>query len=177
MTNREKFFLNGLLLTAVGLAVRSVTLLFNSMISGKIGAEGIGLFTLIGTVYSFAVTFATSGISLTVTKLVSEAVGEGREREVPAILKSAVFYSLIFSTLATVVLLFGADCFGGILLSDKRTVTPLRILSLSLIPVALSSALSGYFIGVKRVAMNASVQIAAQVFKIAITAVFLFSYA
>ena len=177
MTNREKFFLNGLLLTAVGLAVRSVTLLFNSMISGKIGAEGIGLFTLIGTVYGFAVTFATSGISLTVTKLVSEAVGEGREREVPAILKSAVFYSLIFSTLATVVLLFGADCFGGILLSDKRTVTPLRILSLSLIPVALSSALSGYFIGVKRVAMNASVQIAAQVFKIAITAVFLFSYA
>ena len=96
MTNREKFFLNGLLLTAVGLAVRSVTLLFNSMISGKIGAEGIGLFTLIGTVYGFAVTFATSGISLTVTKLVSEAVGEGREREVPAILKSAVFYSLIF---------------------------------------------------------------------------------
>ena len=118
MTNRQRFFLNGIMLTAVGLAIRSVSLAFNSFITQSIGAEGIGLFTLISTVYSFAVTFATSGISLTVTRLVSSAIGEGREREVYGILRSAVTYSLIFSIFASLVLFFGADYFAYTVLSD-----------------------------------------------------------
>lgn len=177
MTNRRRFFLNGLLLTAVGLAIRSVSLAFNSFITYSIGAEGIGLFTLIGTVYSFAITFATSGISLTVTRLVSSAIGEGKEKNVNHILRSAVLYSLIFSIFAACVLFFGAEYFAGRVLSDERTLEPLRILSLSLVPIALSSVFTGYFTGVKRVARNAVVQVIGQIFKIVITVVFLLSYA
>ncbi len=176
MTNRQRFFMNGLLLTVVGLAVRSVSLLFNSFISVKIGAEGIGLFGLIGTVYSFAVTFATSGISLTVTRLVSSVIGEGKEREVRGVLVSSVLYSLIFSTFASCVLFFGAEYFGATVLSDARCVTPLRVLSLSLVPLSLSSVFTGYFVGVKRVSKNAVIQVAAQVFKIFITAFFLLKF-
>ena len=177
MTNRQRFFLNGILLTAVGLAIRSVSLAFNSFITQSIGAEGIGLFTLIGTVYSFAVTFATSGISLTVTRLVSAAIGEGRDNEVKGILRSAVTYSLIFSLFASCVLFFGASYFGRTVLSDARTVIPLRILALSLTPIALSSVFSGYFVGVKRVVKNAIVQIFGQVFKISITAALVLNFA
>ncbi len=177
MTNRRRFFVNGILLTAVGLAIRSVSLGFNSYVTHSIGAEGIGLFTLISTVYSFAVTFATSGISLTVTRLVSSAIGEGREGEVKGILRSAVHYSLIFSLFATFVLLFGAGYFGATVLSDGRTVVPLRILSLSLVPIAMSSVFSGYFVGVKRVGRNAAVQVLAQIFRITITVYFIKNYA
>ena len=177
MTNRQRFFMNGIMLTAVGLAIRSVSLGFNSFITQSIGAEGIGLFTLISTVYSFAVTFATSGISLTVTRLVSSAIGEGREREVRGILRSAVTYSLIFSVFASLVLFFGADYFAYTVLSDGRCRLPLRILSASLVPIALSSVFTGYFVGVKRVSKNAVVQIFAQVFKILITVVFVLRFA
>lgn len=177
MTNRQRFFMNGMMLTAVGLAIRSVSLGFNSFVTQSIGAEGIGLFTLISTVYSFAVTFATSGISLTVTRLVSSAIGEGREREVRGILRSAVAYSLIFSIFASFVLFFGADYFAYSVLSDGRCRLPLRILSASLVPIALSSVFTGYFVGVKRVGKNAVVQIFAQVFKIAITLLFVLRFA
>ena len=169
MTNRKRFFINGIMLTAVGLAVRTVSLAFNAYVTQKIGAEGMGLFTLIGTVYAFAVTFATSGISLTVTRLVSSAKGEGREREEGKILRAAVLYALIFSLFATLTLFFGARYFGSTVLSDKRAVTCLKILSASLVPIALSSVFSGYFIGVKRVFKNAIIQVTAQVFKISIT--------
>ncbi len=174
MTNRQRFFINGILLTAVGLAVRTVSLAFNAYVTQKIGAEGMGLFTLIGTVYSFAVTFATSGISLTVTRLISSAKGEGRERDEGKILKAAVLYALIFSLFATVTLFFGAGYFGRAVLSDPRAVVCLRILSASLVPIALCSVFSGYFIGVKRVVKNAVIQVTAQVFKILIT-IFLIS--
>ena len=161
--------MNGILLTAVGVAVRSVSLAFNSLITRSIGAEGVGLFALIGTVYSFAVTFATSGISLTVTRLTSAAIGEGKSGMARGILRSAFIYSLVFGSFATAVLFFGAEYFGATVLSDGRCVLPLRILSLSLLPIALSSVLSGYFVGVKRVAKNAVVQVLSQVFKLTVT--------
>lgn len=177
MTNRQKFFINGILLTAVGLAVRTVSLTFNAYITKKIGAEGMGLFTLIGTVYAFAVTFATSGISLTVTRLISSAIGEGRQKEEGKILRAAVLYALIFSLFATFTLFFGAKYFGGTVLADPRTVVCLRILSASLVPIALSSVFSGYFIGVKRVFKNAVIQVTAQVFKISTTALLIAKFA
>ena len=177
MTNRQRFFLNGILLTAVGIAIRSVSLLFNSFITQSIGAEGIGLFTLIGTVYSFAVTFATSGISLTVTRTVSSAIGEGRGGEVGGILRSAISYSLIFSVFASCVLFFGAPYFANTVLSDSRCVIPLRVLAISLVPIALSSVFGGYFVGVKRVARDAVIQVLGQVFKIVITASFVLNFA
>lgn len=169
MTNRTKFFYNGLLLSAVGLCVRTVGLIFGAFVSRAIGAEGTGLYTLIMTVYSFAVTFAGSGISLTVTRLVASAIGEGKEDEVGGILRGALFYSLAFSMLASAVLFLGAGAFAERLLFDYRSRISLRILSFSLVPTALCAVFSGYFVGIKRVSCNAAVQIATQFTKIALT--------
>ena len=169
MSRKKRFFYNGILLTLVGLAIRSVSMAFNSFVSTRVGAEGIGLFTLIMTVYSFAVTFASSGISLTVTRLVASAVGEGNVGKIKGIMRSAVLYSLIFSVFASLVLFFGAGYFGAGVLGDERAVSSLRILSFSLIPMSLSSVFGGYFVGVKRVAKNAVVQVSAQAFRILIT--------
>lgn len=173
--NRRKFICNGLLLTAVGLAVRSVGMVFNSYITRTVGAEGIGLFTLIMTVYSFAITFATSGINLTVTRLVASAVGDG-QGSVRRILRHAVVYAMIFSTTACIVLFLLASYFGVHVLGDERTVIPLRILATSLVPIALSSVFSGYFVGVKRVTRSAVVQVLGQIFKVGITLFMLYRF-
>lgn len=177
MTNRRRFFINGIMLTAVGLAIRSVSLALNSFVTRTVGAEGIGLFTLIGTVYSFAVTFATSGISLTVTRTVSSAIGEGRAKELGEILRSSILYSLIFSVFSSLVLFFGAPYFAESVLSDLRCILPLRILSASLVPIALSSVFAGYFVGVKRVGYNAVIQVLGQFFKVFITVLLVLKFA
>ena len=94
MSGRERFFRNGAMLAAVGLSIRTVAMLFGAFVSRSVGAEGMGLYTVIMTVYAFAVTFATSGISLTVTRLVAEAEGEGNGRRVGGVIRGAVLYSL-----------------------------------------------------------------------------------
>lgn len=167
----KRFFKSGILLTLVGLAMRSVAMFFGAFISRTVGAEGTGLYTLIMTVYSFAVTLATSGISLTVTRLVASAIGEGKPDGVGRVLRGAFLYSLSFGSLATAGLFFGADFLGGVILSDSRTVISLKVLALSLVPIALSSVFSGYFVGVKRVAFNAIASVFCQFVKIAITIV------
>ena len=75
-------------------------LFFGAFISRTVGAEGTGLYTLIMTVYSFAVTLATSGISLTMTRLVASAIGEGKEKDVGKILTGGILYALVFSMVA-----------------------------------------------------------------------------
>ena len=169
MSSRLKFFKSGVTLTAVGLAMRTVAMLFGAFITRAVGAEGIGLYTVVMTVYSFAVTFATSGISLTVTRAVAGVLGEGRDGEVGRTLRGAIAYSVLFSSLATLVLFFGADFLASTVLGDPRVSSSLRILSLSLVPVSLCSVFSGYFIGVKRVGFNAATQVISQIFKIALT--------
>ena len=170
MSARKKFFYNGTLLTLVGLSIKTAALLFGAFVSRTVGAEGTGLYTIVMTVYSFAVTFATSGISLTVTRLVATAIGEGNRGELSRIMRGALLYSLAFSLIASSVLFFGAEFFGSRVLSDERAALSLKILSASLAPASLSSVFAGYFIGVKRVSANAAVQVITQLAKVVITA-------
>ncbi len=171
MTNRKKFLYNGILLTIVGLSIKTVNLFFSAFVSRKIGAEAVGLFALIGSVYSFAVTFATSGINLTVTRLVAACVGENKNEEIRSVMFHAVKYALIFSGSAAATLFFGAGYFAGAVLHEPRAEAPLRVLAVSLIPIALSAVISGYFIGVKRIVKNALVQVLSQIFKIIMSVV------
>ena len=183
MNTFGRFIINGTLMTAVSLFMRTVAVAFNIYISNIIGAEGLGLFTLISTVYGFALTVATSGINLATTRLISEAIGlkqlsenNGtiyKNKEIKAILFRCIRYSLIFSIGVSVILFFTSDYIGNKILFDKRTISSLRLLSFTLVPTALSSVLNGYFIAVRRVYKNAIVQIFSQFSKIFIT-VFLF---
>lgn len=169
MSEAKRFIKSGIILTVVGLAIRSVAMFFGAFISRTVGAEATGLYTLVMTVYSFAVTLATSGISLTVTRLVASAVGEGRPKEVGRVLRGSFIFSLTFGLLATLGLFFGAEMIGRVILSDARTVLSLKVLAFSLVPAALSAALSGYFVGVKRVGFNAATSVLCQLIKIAAT--------
>ena len=169
MKERYRFFKNGLLLSLVTIAIRTVAMLFSAFITRTVGAEGTGLYTIIMTVYSFALTVATSGISLTVTRLVASAIGKGSKSEAGRILRGAFTYSLIFGLFAGSCLYFGADLIGTRILHDSRSVASMKILSLSLLPSALIAVFTGYFVGVKRVGFNASAQVFSQLVKIVAT--------
>jgi len=69
MKRVKLFLINALLLFGTSVLLRTVGVSFNIYISNKIGPSGMGLLTLIMSVYSFAVTFATSGINLATARL------------------------------------------------------------------------------------------------------------
>lgn len=174
MKRLQRLIWNGLLITAVSLVMRAVSVSFNVYISNKVGAVAMGLFTLISTVYGFAVTLATSGIGLATTKMVAEAMGEENTSArqalqtptVRCIVHKCIRYALLFSVTTAVALLLAAPWIGRHLLLDVRTVLPLRVLALTLPPIALSSVFSGYFTAVRRMYKNAAVQILGQAVKI-----------
>ncbi len=163
------FFVNVFMLTVVSLIIQFISINFNIYITNKIGAEGIGLFHLILSLYTMAVTFSSSGISLTVTRLVSEHLAVHKDTSVSFILKRCFIYSAFFGIVAFVVLFSKCDFLGEKVLNDERTVMPLKILSFGLPFIAFSSVLNGYFTAVRKVSKSAFSQLFALVFKIIVT--------
>lgn len=179
MDRLKKFFINGILMTLVSLAVRYVSVGFNVFLSNRIGAVAMGVFTLISSVYTFALTLATSGISLATTKLVSEALGKGISEGYPTdatvrkIMKKSLLFALVLSSAAGMLLFCSAKYVGRELLGDARTVLSLKLLAVSLPPIALSSSMSGYFTAMRKVHKNAAVQILSQGLRIYACVIFL----
>ena len=176
MNRLRRFIINGSLMAIVAVIMRSVAVAFNVYISNKIGAVAMGLFSLISTVYGFGITFATSGINLATTRLIAQAIGDTTESvdikkrkntgEVRCIMTRCIIYSVLFSAVATICLWFSAEKIGIDILKDERTITSLKILALTFIPISVSSVLNGYFSAIRQVAKNALTQILGQGIKI-----------
>lgn len=173
MRDKRRFFLQALLLTAVSLLLRTVGVSAQVYISAHIGAEAVGVSSLIGGVGGFAVTLALSGIHLGCTRLVSEGIGN---HDVPFIhhaLLCAIGHALFFGLLACFLLFFGSGIIGMYWLRDLRTVPSLRLMAVTLPAIALSSCLSGYFVAVRRVWKSACVQVCEELVRIACTVIVL----
>lgn len=161
--------MNAALLTMTSLIMQSVSMAFSIYISNRVGAEGIGLFTLIMSVNGLCTTFATSGVHLASVRLVSEALGKNSNKQVRAAMKRCFLYALLFSFATSAVLQTTAEYIGTVWLADVRTIRCLRILAISLPFISVSCAMSGYFSAVRRVVKSASMQIFDEV--VTITAV------
>ena len=166
MTRLKRYLANGFLMTCVALTLRGLGVAFNAYISKKIGAEALGLYTLLGSVYSFALTLALSGINLTTTRLVSDAIGEKSIEKMRISMKKCVGYALFFGVLSSILLFSFADMLSIRVLKDVRVTKPLRLCAITLPLISLSACFNGYFTAVRRVYKNAITQISEQLARI-----------
>ena len=120
------------LLTASSLVMRLIGLIFQMWLVRRIGAVGVGLYGLVGSVSFLAATFAISGIRFASTRLISEEVGLGREGGIGGAMLLCLSYSLLFGFAACAILFLCAEPIGFLWVGDARTVMSLKILSLSL---------------------------------------------
>ena len=167
------FFLNAISLTATELLMRAVSVIFNIFVSNRAGSEAMGLFSLLGSVYAFSITVGSAGINLGTTRLISDALALNDTALAKRSMRRALLCCLFTGAAATILLFCLSEPLAIRILNDRRALSSLRILSLSIVPVAVCSCLSGYFTGVRRVKANAAFGVFAQIFKIGATLFFL----
>ncbi len=169
MIDSGKLILNGLILSVVSLILRTVGVFFNAYITTEIGAVGTGLFSLTMSVYAPALTLATAGVNLAVSRLAAEELGKGNYRSLKAVVKKTSLYSLLVSGAVATLLFILSEYISTGWLGNSSAEGLLKILALGLPFIALSSAASGYFVAVRRTSRNAAVQLLEQFFKITVT--------
>ena len=176
MKNRNQFIRSAVLLSLVSILMRGLAVSFNAYVNRKIGAESMGLVTLTMSVYGFAVTVALSCVNLGAVRMTSARCAELEGADAASwryamgrVMRAAACYSLLFGLTSGAVLYLLSETAAEKLLSDMRTLNSLRALALSLPFISLSSALSGYFTGIRKAEKNAAATVAEQGVKIAVT--------
>ncbi len=162
------FLKNAAILTVTSLILRTVGIFFRVYMSNKIGAEGMGLYQLVFSIYVLGATFATSGISTAVTRLVADELVRGTTKSVRRILRHSILLSVLIGLASTALIFFGAELISVYWIRDIRAVPALRMLSLSLPSMGVSSCLRGYFIARRRVAVSSRAQLLEQAVRIAV---------
>ena len=166
----KKIFIDTCILTFVSLIMRSVGLAFSSYLSGRIGAEGLGLLEQILSVCAFAVSIAASGIKLSTIRLTVSAKARGYSSR--RTVRMCFLYALLPAFAAMIgLMLFSPYAAGLIGHSDAENCFMLYALSLPFISV--SCVLSGYFTAMRKAGIYAVISTTEQFARMGITVVLL----
>ncbi len=165
------YFKNAVILTVTGLALRAAGMFFRIYIAARIGAEGMGLYQLIFTIYSLCITFATAGVSVAATRLAAEELTQPDMGRTAGVLNRVVRLGLELGLAAAVVQFVLAYPAAKYWLGDARAELSLKILAPSLPFMAVGTALRGYFFARRQVGPNSWSQIWEQVVRIALVMV------
>lgn len=167
---RQSYVRNAAILTATGLLLRAIGMFFRVYIAARIGAEGMGLYQLIYTVYTLAVTFATAGLSVAATRICAQLFAGGCPGKARRAMKSVLSLGCGLGFLAGMLLYAAAPWAAQLWLRDARALLPLRILAPSLPFMAMSAVWRGYFMAVREVRPNSIAQLFEQAVRIGVVA-------
>ena len=137
--------------------LRIAGIFFTAYLTRRIGAEGVGLYQLILSVYFLAATLASSGIGTAVSRLTAETLAKNGGRHAGGALRRALPVSLLLGIMAGAAITLLASPIGEGLLGDARAVPSIRMLAAGLPFMAMSSCMQGYFFGVRK-ALAPSIQ-------------------
>lgn len=140
------FFKNALVLTVTSLLLRTVGIFFRVWLTGKIGAEGIGLYQVVFSIYVLLSTFATSGICTAVTRIVTVKLSSGDKNGATRAVKLAILLSLVIALFTVAIVFVLASPIAKYIIKDERAELSLKILCLSLPFIGVCSCIRGYFL-------------------------------
>ncbi|MEA4894010.1 MAG: MATE family efflux transporter [Oscillospiraceae bacterium] len=170
---KNKLMRDTAILTGASLAMRCIALVFQVWLVSRIGAAGVGLYGLVGSVGFLAATVAISGIRFASTRLISEELGLERAGGIGRAMRLCFGYSLFFGISSASILYLCAEPIGFLWVGDARTVLSLRIMSLSLPFISLSSVMYGYFTASGRIYKAAIINVVEQLIRIGLVVIFL----
>lgn len=165
---KTSFIKNAFILTVTSLILRTIGIFFRIYMAGKIGAEGMGLYQLIYSIYVLAATFASAGICTAVTRLVADELAYGSNVSVRHILRRSIGLSVVIGLISAVAIYLGADLIAGMWLQDTRAIPSLKVLCVSLPFMGASSCLRGYFIARRKVSIPSQAQLLEQAVRIGV---------
>lgn len=161
--------INGVVSAITSFLMSGIGVWFSLYLTKKIGTAMMGNYQLIMSVYSFGVTFASSGANFATMRLVSENLGKNPKTNVKGILRKCFLYCFVFGFGGGGLLFLLAPLIGQQILQHPAAVLPMKIMALSLPCVAASGVIGGYFAAVRKVYKTAAVQVGEQLVKIALT--------
>ena len=162
MAKKLPIFYSAMLLTGVNLLLRFVGTSFQVYLSGRIGAEGIGLLQLVLSVGSMALVAGMAGIRTATMYLTAAEVGRKRPARILWVISGCITYSLIASTAVALGVYLFAPQICQHWIGHPEVVDSVRLFAAFLPVNCLCGVMVGYFTGANRIGTLAAVEVAEQ---------------
>ena len=128
---------------------KSLSFFYRIVLSRIIGAEGLGIYQICLSVFAVFLTAASSGIPITVSRLIAKGSASGDLKSKNAAVTAGVVGTLIFTIPMAVMLFFGRNALG-FLFSDDRCKNIFLLLLPGLVLTSVYAVMRGSFWGNKQ---------------------------
>ena len=160
-----------LLMTAAGVLSRIIGFFYRIFLSRTIGAEALGIYQLIGPVFSLCFALTASSIQTSISKFVGDAIGGCKDslcgkKKARAYLILGLVLSCGLSILTGVFMYLNADWIAVRFLGEARCAPLLVLLTYSLLPCCIHACINGYYYGRKNAFVPSLCQLIEQIARV-----------
>ncbi|WP_010239218.1 stage V sporulation protein B [Clostridium arbusti] len=155
----DDFYKDTILLTISNLATGILRFAFSIILSNKLGAEGLGLYSIIMPIYDLFCCVVCGGMIIAVSRKAAIFSGNKDYENVNKLMHIAIIFDLFWSIFIALMVFFNSSFIASFLIKDSRTLYSIEIICPALVFVALSSVLKGYFYGTSKAKVPAYIDI------------------
>ena len=162
---KQTFIVGVLILTIGGFIAKVIGALYKIPLTNALGSTGMGLYYLVFPLYSLLLVFSSSGVSIAVSKLVSEARANKLKKNETMYFKAGMTLSFVSSLLFSILLVV----FSGVIANLQGNVLATKgyiAIAPALVSASLISVVKGYFQGVENMFPSSVAMIFEQIFKL-----------
>ncbi|MCM1506883.1 MAG: oligosaccharide flippase family protein [Ruminococcus flavefaciens] len=151
---KNRLIRDTVLLTVMQLFLDTASLLLNVFITKKLGAEAIGILTLMGSFLGLAGILSNGNAFLCTSRLVSEEMGKTNSNP-NRILAHGIKLCIMLSVSVSVVLFIFAEPLSSKFFSGAKMETAIKFMPLALVSGAVSACFKGYFNASRKASVSA----------------------
>lgn len=146
---KQNIYRSAAIVTVFSTIEKTLSFFYRVILSRIIGAEGLGIYQICLSVFAVFLTAASSGIPVTVSRLMAKSGATGDIRGKNSAVTAGILGTLIFTVPIAVILFFGRNLLG-FLFSDDRCKDIFLILLPGLILTSIYAVIRGSFWGNKQ---------------------------
>lgn len=165
----KKLIAQGGILALAGILARIIGLLRRIPLTNIIGDVGNGYYAAAYEFYAIILLLSSYSLPLAVSKLVSARVAKGQYKNARKILSGALIFAVVSGGLACLIVFVFADFFAAKVMAEPMSAMAMRMLSPTLLIVAIMGVFRGYFQGLGNMKPTAFSQIIEQIFLVAVS--------
>ncbi|MFC4769689.1 stage V sporulation protein B [Effusibacillus consociatus] len=147
--SKQSFLHGAMVLVLASVITKIIGMGMQIVLNRIVGPEGIGLFRMVFPMLMMILTLSTIGLDTAVSKVVAEAIAVGDRRKVKRVMVFSMIVVTVLSTLFTSGVFATAPWLTQHLLTDSRTYYTVLAMAPTILIIAWSSILRGYFRGIQ----------------------------
>lgn len=163
--DKRTFLYSAAVLACSNIGLQVLGFLYRIALSRLAGAEGLGVYRLVFSVYIVINSFCLSGVTMACSRLGAAKLAQGKPEQLRALMRIATGVFLCIFTLCAAVIVPFHDYIAHNLLGDDRTAAALPIMLICLFLTGFENIIKALFLGTGRVQYAAASETGEQVIR------------